>query len=258
MPLEIKTVSPGNQLFKGVIHGEAESGKTWLASTANNDPRLGPSLIIALEANMQGIELQENPSDYVEAKNEEGRWDIKIVEEIFWALASNSKEYSHYKTVTWDTYSEGYASQLQAEARTRLNKGVWESPESLSQYEYVQTNRKMRDLVTKLRDLQRNVIITCHSQQVEIKRGDMVVGHKWGFATSAGSREPLERLFPFVGFLEIKQPKPSEEDPEPEAIRVLNTKASPRYFSKAKGAAVRVGNLANTTMTEILDKMEGK
>lgn len=255
MPPPIKKTTPEDRFFKMVIHGDSEAGKTYTSATSNQSD-LGPSLLVALEANLECLDDMENPPDHILAKNEGGRWDIKIVEEVFWALASKSKDYADYKTIIFDTYSEGAASQIQAEARKRTGKEVWETAESLSQYEYVQTNRKMRDLVTKLRDLERNVIVTCHSVRDEIKVADVVKGYKYVFAVSQGSREPLERLFPCVAYMELKTPVATSENPEPDSVRVFHTKPSPRYFSKAKGNYAKIGNLGNPTFTEILEKMK--
>lgn len=260
MPPPIHKTVTEKRLLKMVIHGAPESGKTHLAATAHNDERLGPALLICLEAGLEALDNwpEEDRPPHVNASDDSGRWDLKVVEEIFWAVASGSKEYRDFDTVIWDTYSEGYESQLQAEVRNRAGKGVWETGETTSQYDYAQTNRKMRDLSSKLRDLQKNVIVTCHSKIEEVKKGDVVIGHQWNLAVSPGSAAPLSRKFPFVGFLEIKEPKATAENPDPEAVRVFHSKPSARYFSKAKGVLERVGNLQNPSMTEIMDKIDGR
>lgn len=254
--LSVKRHSQKENKWKFLFHSYPKVGKTWLASTAEHDERLAPAIFINREGGVKGIDLLPDPKPYtVDCEN------LKDVERVFWWLADMERKGTNpFKTVIYDTYSEAHEAQIIEETVKRTKKNAFDASEFTSQNEYKIANSLSRVTVKQLRDLDMHVIVTCHSRIHETKIGDKVIKTKIGLGVSDKAQDPPERLYDCIGYLELIPF--TEKDAKGEEImverRVLHTKPSSKYLAGARGAAANIGDLIEPTMTDILDRIEGK
>jgi hypothetical protein len=177
---------------------------SYLAGTAEHDPRLAPALFITQEfGGDQGLETLPEPRPEVLYCD-----SLLETKEAFWKIAQAIKQGNcPYKTIIFDTYSEAHAGIVRERGRQRAKITDPDSTQSytISQDEYTNANKEMRELVERFKKLPLNLIVTCHTKVEEKRVGDRVVSAKTVFAVSEGSREPLERGFNAIGCLEFKK-----------------------------------------------------
>lgn len=246
----IMETKPENLLLKMTIFGDVGVGKTYLAAGSHSDPRLGPSLILSCEAGMEGIAMMTDPPPHKEINN------YQELMAFFWKIADWQKKGEWpFKTLILDTYSELYNNTLLENYKKRTGK-----KDDVGKFEwddYGKTANNMKDAIDKLRKLECNLIITCHSK---IDKNEKTQRETITVATSGASAEPITRLMDVVALLEWgkSKKKNAEGVEEIEEVRVLRTRGSSRYLAKARGRAALIGSLENPTMTDVMDAMEGK
>lgn len=266
--LGTKEIVPGTGFLKMVIAGPPKVGKSFLAGTAQHDPRLAPVLFITQEyGGDQGLETLPEPRPkviYCET--------LKHTFEAFWKIIQAIKEETcPYKTIVFDTYSEAHAQMIRESARKRAGiNDKWSTQDyTVSQLEYTTANKEMRELVERLKKLPVNVIVTCHTKEdTKLDKNGNVSSSRTVFAVSEGSREPLERGFSLIGYYDFARLWETDEkgevltDKEGNKLwkekRVLMTTPKRDRIGGAWGNYTRIGDMVEPTMTKIMDAIEGK
>ncbi len=245
-----------DQKWKFVFYGDVGTGKTWLAATAEHDPRLAPCIFINREGGKKGIDTLPDPKPYiVDCETQED------VLKVFWWLAGLSARGTNpFKTVIYDTLSEAHESQIVEEVllRTKKNRSE-EAIRFISQNEYKNANSMSRDLIKKLRDLPMHVIVTCHSQDRDTYVGDKVIKSRIELGVSEKAQDPAIRLYDCIAYMDFVKvaSKNAKGEEIAEEVRVFHTTKSGRYLSKTRALTERIGDLVEPTMTDIMNRIEG-
>lgn len=190
----ITPVGTRTRRLKLMIYSEPGCGKSVLAASAPNN------LIVDVEDGLAS--LSNHPDTVKDTVYELPYKSFFQVEELIKRLNDEVPELKHIETVTIDSMSElhkrGLAEVVEREHKKSpllVNKFVAETEH------HTENNEHIRRLVSSLRDLDRNIIITAHARTVQQKNGSIKVYPDF----SEKLANTLAGIVDIVGYLEKRE-----------------------------------------------------
>lgn len=191
--LEVKPPSEAVDWLNILIYGEPGAGKTYLAGTAEDDPRTSPVLFLDIEGGVTTIRHRQKIDVPPNVKT------IKEVEELYnklYGAIENGR--LPYKTIVIDSLSE----LTDVDMRSIMHDAYRRNPDKVdkdvpSQREWGKARSHMRTIVRAFRDLPCNVIYT--AQVATIQEEGQPTKHLPGFAGKL--RTELPGFMDIVGYL---------------------------------------------------------
>lgn len=191
--LQVKPPSESVDWLNILIYGEPGAGKTWLAGTAEDDPRTSPVLFIDIEGGVTTIRHRQDIDVLPQIR------DIKGIELLYDKLFHAVEDGNlYYKTIVIDSLSE----LTDVDMRSIMKEAYGRNPDKVdvdvpSQREWGKARSHMRKIVRAFRDLPCNVIFT--AQVATIQEEGQPTKYMPGFAGKL--RTELPGFMDVVGYL---------------------------------------------------------
>ena len=221
--LEVKPPSEHVEWLNLLIYGEPGVGKTYLAGTAEDDPRTSPVLFLDIEGGITTIRHRSKIDVPPPLRN------IKDIEKMYDKLyksVTNGKLY--YKTIVLDSLSE----LADVDMRSIMEEAWRRNPDKVdkdvpSQREWGKSRSHMRSIVRAFRDLPCNIIITAHS--ATLQEEGQPTKYMPGF--SGKLRTEIPGFMDIVGYLYA-------ENEQGVIVRKLQTQGTRRVVAKDRTDAL--------------------
>jgi len=216
--LQVKPPSEHVEWLNLLIYGEPGVGKTYLAGTAEDDPRTSPVLFLDIEGGVTTIRHRSGIDVAPPLRN------IKEIEVMYDKLYKSVKDGKlSYKTIVLDSLSE----LADVDMRSIMEDAYRKNPDKVdkdvpSQREWGKSRSHMRSIVRAFRDLPCNVIITA---QVEGQPTKYMPGF------SGKLRTEIPGFMDIVGYLYA-------ENQGGEITRKLQTQGTRRVVAKDRTSAL--------------------
>lgn len=239
-PLRIYRASADELKIKTLLYGIPGAGKTTMALTMNDDPRLGPTLVLNFEGGLLSVVGRGDVDAY----------DVQTMddlERILWALRSRDPAVAHFRSVVVDSGSELYQKALREVVDDNVQGSAKRDDIDQIQIEdYGKAGTKVFRLFSMLRDLPLHIVVTAHARFTYPANTDERTSQptevRPSFSASLGTR--LEGIFDNVHFLYTWEEARAtgQNDPTTNAAiiesvmhRILLTAPSGPYRAKTRG-----------------------
>lgn len=241
--LQVKPPSDVVDWLNILIYGEPGAGKTWLAGTAEDDPRTSPVLFLDIEGGVTTIRHRGKIDVPPNVKT------IKEVEELynklFHSIGKDGTMY--YKTIVIDSLSE----LTDVDMRSIMKDAYAKNPDKVdkdvpSQREWGKARSHMRSIVRAFRDLPCNVIFT--ASIATLQEEGQPTKYFPGFAGKL--RTELPGFMDVVGYLYA-------ENDQGVITRKLQLQASRRVVAKDRTSALG-GVIENPTIPQMWEAIHSK
>lgn len=215
---KIKPVSAIKHKRKILIYSEPGAGKTVFSATAPGN------LILDVEDGLSSI---NNHPELAASTRAIPFKTWATAEQLILRLHENAPALADVETFTIDSASElhkkGLAETVQrewAKSPSLKNKYVAETEE------HTENNEHIRQLISSLRDLDRNIIITAHARRIERKDKSFIILPDF----SEKLAKTLAGIVDIVGYLELKEVNGKVE-------RVLTLRSEGNIMAKTRFGA---------------------
>lgn len=155
-------VSVEKPRFKALIYGDAGTGKTTFAASAQDHPDMGDVLFINIEGGLLSVASR---GDLLA----EDAITTQKVEEILYALKARAEGYESVRTVVVDSATELQTINLEEVVRAEFERGKNKNRiniDDIWQEDYGQSTTQLKRLFRGFKDLPINVIFTCLAKYV--------------------------------------------------------------------------------------------
>lgn len=236
--LQVKPPSEAVDWLNIMVYGDPGVGKTYLAGTAEDDPRTSPVLFLDIEG---GVTTIRNRTGIDVPPNMKNIKEIEVLYDKLWKSIDN-KGKLYYKTVVVDSLSE----LTDVDMRSIMKDAYAKNPDKVdkdvpSQREWGKARSHMRTIVRAFRDLPCNVIFT--AQVATLQEEGQPTKYMPGFAGKL--RTELPGFMDIVGYM-------SSEVEQGVITRKIQVQGTRRVVAKDRTAAL--GDiLENTSIPEMFD-----